>query len=190
MAASDPIADVSEAGNRSNMQIRAEQLLTSRLRLRRPRKNGVNAIHAIMSHAQTMQYWSSTPHASLSETAAWFDGMLKADEAGQSDEFVIEYRGEVIGKLGAWRLPEIGFFIRQDHCGRGFGSEALAAFIDYARSRNVPSLLVDVDPDNGACIFVLTNAGFREYRRAFATYAIADRVCDSVYLRLDLLHLS
>ena len=172
------------------MQDRAEQLLTPRLRLRRPRPDDVNAIHAIMSHAQTMQYWSSLPHASLSETAVWFDGMLSADEAGQSDEFVIEYRGEVIGKLGAWRLPEIGLFIRQDHCGKGLASEALAAFIDYARSRNVPSLLADVDPHNAACLTVLTKAGFREYRRAFATYTIGDRVCDSVYLRLDLLTLS
>ena len=172
---------------RSDMQARAEQLLTPRLRLRRPRPDDVNAIHAMMSHAQTMQYWSSIPHASLSETAAWFGGMLRADKAEQSDEFVIEYRGEVIGKLGAWRLPEIGFFIQQDHCGRGIASEALAAFIEYARSRNVPSLLADVDPHNAACLTVLTKAGFQEYRRALATYTIADRVCDSVYLRLDLL---
>ena len=82
------------AGKRSDMQARAEQLLTSRLRLRRPHPDDVNAIHAIMSHAQTMQYWSLIPHASLSETAVWFDGMLRADEAGQSDEFVIEYRAK------------------------------------------------------------------------------------------------
>ena len=89
------------------------------------------------------------------------------------------------GKLGAWRLPEIGFFIRRDHWGAGFASEALAAFIAYIRPTGEPSLLADVDPRNTACLAVLTRFGFREYRRAVATYTIGDRVCDSVYLRLD-----
>lgn len=166
------------------MHARAEQLLTPRLRLRRPQPNDVNAIHAIMSDPQTMQYWSSEPHVSERETAMWFDGMLRADEAGESDEFVIEYQGDVIGKLGAWRLPEIGFFIRRDHWGEGIASEALAAFIAYIRPTGEPSLLADVDPRNTACLAVLTRFGFREYRRAVATYTIGDRVCDSVYLRL------
>ena len=167
------------------MPARADQLLTPRLHLRRPRPDDVKAIHAIMSDPRTMQFWSSLPHATEGETALWFDGMLRADEAGESDEFVIEYEGELIGKLGAWRLPEIGFFIRRDHWGRGFASEALAAFIAYIRSTGVPGLLADVDPRNVACLAVLTKAGFREYRRAAATYTVGDRVCDSVYLRLD-----
>lgn len=51
----------------------------------------------------------------------------------------------------------------------------------------VAALLADVDPHNGACLTVLTKAGFREYQRASATYIVGDRVCDSVYLRLNLL---
>lgn len=133
-----------------------------------------------------MKYWSTLPHSARSETAQWFEGMLQADEAGDSDEFVIEYQGDVIGKLGAWRLPEIGFFLQRDHWGKGLAAEALEAFIAYARSTQVPFLMADVDPENTACLSLLVKAGFRDVGRAIATYTVGERVCDSVYLRLDL----
>ena len=168
------------------MPERTAELITPRLRLRRPRPDDVQAIHAIMSDPESMRYWSSLPHASLGETAQWFDGMLAADRAGESDEYVIDYRGEVIGKLGAWRLPEIGFFIHRDHWGKGIASEALAAYVAYVREEGVPALLADVDPRNAACLALLRKAGFEESGRASATYTIGGRVCDSVYLRLEL----
>lgn len=168
------------------MPARTAELITPRLRLRRPRPEDVQAIHAIMSDPEAMKYWSTLPHASLDETMLWFDGMLAADRAGESDEYVIDYRGEVIGKVGAWRLPEIGFFIRRDQWGKGFASEALAAFVDYLREEGVPALLADVDPRNAACLALLKKAGFEESGRAAATYTIGGQVCDSVYLQLEL----
>ena len=43
-----------------------------------------------------------------------------------------------------------------------------------------------MDPLNTASLALLTRAGFRETGREAATYRVGDRVCDSVYLRLDL----
>jgi len=160
-------------------------LVTPRLLLRRARPADLAAIHRIMSDAETMRFWSTPPHATLDQSRAWLDKMLAADPA-DSDEFILEQDGRLIGKLGAWRLPEIGFFLDRDHWGQGFAAEALDAFIHYAAARKFPYLTADVDPLNTASLALLTRAGFRETGREAATYRVCDRVCDSVYLRLDL----
>lgn len=167
------------------MHIRATELITPRLRLRRARADDLEVIHAIMADAETMRYWSTPPHASLEETQLWLDGML-FDDPAQGDEFVLEHEGVVIGKLGAWRLPEIGFFLRRDHWGRGFASEALEGFVSYIAARGATHLTADVDPLNKASLGLLIRAGFRETGRASGTYKVGGRLCDSVYLRLDL----
>ena len=55
-----------------------------------------------------------------------------------------------------------------------------------ALPNGLASLTADVDPLNGACLALLTSAGFEETGRELATYTVGSRVCDSVYLRLDL----
>ncbi len=165
---------------------RATELTSARLRFRRARADDLDAIHVIMSDEATMKYWSSLPHKSRDETARWLDTMLAADQVSESDEFVLEHEGEVIGKFGAWRLPEIGFFLRRDHWGRGFASEALGTFVRYMAARGVTCLTADVDPTNAASLKLLKSAGFKETGRASATYTGGSRVCDSVYFRLDL----
>lgn len=167
------------------MTARTTTLETPRLLLRRARPDDLAAIHRIMSDAETMRFWSTPPHATLDQSRAWLDKMLAADPA-DSDEFIVEQAGRLIGKLGAWRLPEIGFFLDRDHWGQGFAAEALDAFVHYAVARNFPCLTADVDPLNTASLALLARAGFRETGRKAATYRVGDRVCDSVYLRLDL----
>ncbi len=167
------------------MSKRPTELKTSRLLLRRARPDDLDAIHAIMADVETMRYWSTPPHTSREETGRWLEAMLSADPAG-NDEFVLEHEGVVIGKLGAWRLPEIGFFLRRDHWGQGFASEALDGFVRYMASQGVGHLTADVDPLNRACLDLLTKAGFRETGRASGTFRLGERLCDSVYLRLDL----
>jgi len=153
--------------------------------MRRARWDDLEAIHAIMSDPEVMRFWSTPPHASLEQTRAWLEPMVSAD-AGEGDEFVLEHGGEVIGRLGAWRLPEIGFFLRRDRWGQGFATEALEAFARHAARRGLEALTADVDPRNQACLNLLTRAGFRETGRATATFVVDGEVCDSVYLRLDL----
>ena len=167
------------------MIARAETLRTARMVLRRIRADDVEAVHAIMSDARAMRFWSTPPHATREDTERFVAAMLAAP-ADASDEFVLEHAGEAVGKLGAWRLPEIGFFLRPDLWGRGFAAEALEAFMAYIAARGVTALTADVDPLNAACLRLLEPAGFRETGRAAATYVLGDRVCDSVYLRLDL----
>jgi len=165
---------------------RLTELRTDRLRMRRVRSADIDAIHAIMSDTETMQFWSTPPHSTLAETKKWFASMIQADQAGESDEFVLEFRGEVIGKLGAWRLPEIGFYVRRDYWGRGLASEALLRFISYARDLELDCLTADVDPRNTACLRLLAKCGFHQTGRKRATYVVDGQSCDSVYLKIDL----
>jgi RimJ/RimL family protein N-acetyltransferase len=162
------------------------EIYTERLRMRRVRPEDVEAIHGIMSDPETMRFWSSPPHKTLEETEQWFASMVEGDRSGASDEFIIEHQGVVIGKLGAWRLPEIGFFIRRDCWGSGLASEALRRFISYAQDLDLDCLTADVDPRNTACLRVLAKCGFRETGRASATYVVDGQACDSVFLKLEL----
>jgi RimJ/RimL family protein N-acetyltransferase len=161
-------------------------LRTPRLLLRRAAAGDLAGIHEIMSNAEAMRYWSSAPHSELGQTRRWLNKMLDAVHAGESDEFIIERKGALIGKIGAWRSSEVGFFLRPDHWGGGFASEALRAYVDYATGRGVPALTADVDPQNLACLRLLDRCGFVETGRETATFVVDGRICDSVYMRLDL----
>jgi ribosomal-protein-alanine N-acetyltransferase len=165
---------------------RVTEILTERLRMRRARPNDLDAIHAIMSDPETMRFWSSPPHAELQETERWLNSMIEGDRTGQSDEFVLEHLGVVIGKLGAWRLPEIGFFLHRDWLGRGLATEALQRFIAHAQQEGLGYLTADVDPRNAACLRLLARCGFSETGRKSGTYVVAGQTCDSVYLRREL----
>ena len=111
--------------------------------------------------------------------------MVVADPA-ESDDFIVTLDGELIGKLGAWKMPEVGFLIDPAHWGNGYAREALAAFIDRRRGLGSTELTADVDPRNGASLKLLGGVGFMETSRASGTWQVGEELCDSVYLRLDL----
>ena len=112
--------------------------------------------------------------------------MVDADPA-VSDDFIVEHDGQLIGKLGCWRLPEIGFMIDADHAGQGFATEALTAFLDHRRRIGTPrQITADVDPRNRASLALLVRHGFVETGRAQGTWVVAGETCDSIYLALDL----
>ena len=167
------------------MREASDEILTERLALRRATMNDCAAMHAIMSNPIAMRYWSTPPHTEMAETERWMASMVDADPA-ESDDFIVTLDGALIGKLGAWKLPEVGFLIDPAHWGRGYAREALAAFIERRIAMGSKELTADVDPRNGASIRLLEGAGFVETGRATGTWQIGDELCDSVYLKLDL----
>lgn len=161
------------------MEIRTERLL-----LRRPRMDDLDAMFEIMSDPVAMRYWSTLPHASPDVTRPWLEQMIARTAAGGED-FIIEHDGRVIGDVGAGRLPDFGFMLRQDCWGQGFATEASRAFIEYAfRNTAATELLADVDPRNAASLRVLDRLGFKETGRAERTFLLGEEWCDSVYLAL------
>ena len=162
----------------------ARTIRTPRLLLRRAVAADLDALHAMMSDAQTMAFWSTPPHPDRETTARWLDSMITASPQ-TSDDFIVELDGRVIGKLGAWRLPEVGFLLSRDCWGQGYAAEALAAFVDHAFAQGLDHLTADVDPRNRGCLTLLARTGFRETGRAARTWLVGEAWCDSVYLRRD-----
>ena len=101
-------------------------LRTDRLVLRRARVSDLVPMHKVLSDERAMRYWSTAPHSSLEETERWLQNMVDAPEA-ESNDFVLELDGKVIGKAGCWRLPEIGFILHSDYWGLALAREALTA---------------------------------------------------------------
>ncbi len=144
------------------------------------------AIHALLSDPRNMRYWSTPPHEALAQSQEWLRSMVEGDRA-QSDDYVIERDGRVIGKLGCWQLPEIGFMIAADETGQGLASEAMVAFLDRRRRIGDPRrLTADVDPRNAASLRLLKGQGFVETGSAQGSWIVGGEICDSVYLALDL----
>jgi RimJ/RimL family protein N-acetyltransferase len=157
---------------------------TQRLLLRRARMDDLDAMHRILRDPAAMRYWSTLPHTDIEQTRAWLAAMIDASPE-ESDDFVIELDGRVIGKAGCWRLPEIGYILHPDQWGKGYAGEALGAAIAHVfASHAVVTIEADVDPRNAASLRLLNRLGFRETRRAERTMQIGDEWCDSVYLSL------
>lgn len=131
-----------------------------------------------------MRFWSTSPHSSLEQTARWLEKMILAPE-DSSNEFVVELEGQVIGKAGCWRLPEIGFILHPDFWGRGLAFEALQAVISSTLAKfPVPELTADVDPLNRDSLRLLRRLGFQTTGHAARTFFVNGCWHDSVYLAL------
>lgn len=162
-----------------------DEIRTERLRLRRARMDDLAAMHAIFRDPRAMRYWSTPPHSDIDESETWLRSMVDLDPA-IGDDFIVTLDGDVIGKLGAWKLPEVGFLLDPAHWGRGYAVEAMTAFIDRRRGLGSTELTADVDPRNLPSLMLLERCGFRETHRASGTWQVGDQLCDSVYLRLAL----
>ena len=160
-------------------------LRTERLVLRRPRSDDVAAMHAILRDPLAMRYWSTLPHATLTESEAWVAKTIDAINAGECDDFFIERDGLLIGKAGLWHGNEIGFLFSPSVWGKGYAREALAAVIDRGFTVHGHSeIRAEADPRNERCLRLLARLGFRETGRAERTWHIGDEWSDSVYLSL------
>jgi [ribosomal protein S5]-alanine N-acetyltransferase len=160
------------------------EILTPRLRLRPARSADLDAIHAVLSEPRAMRYWSSLPHVDLDQTRTWLDSMIQAPPDSSCD-FVIEHQGQVIGKAGCWRVPEIGYILHPDHWGQGLAREALSAVIPEVFERfPIDAITADVDPRNAASLKLLDRLGFVETHSAVRTWLVGEEWCDSVYLAL------
>ncbi len=158
---------------------------TRRLLLRRATWDDLEDIHAVMSAPDAMRYWSTLPHETLEVTRAWFPGALLNVSNPQMDERVIEFKGQVVGYLGIWRMPEFGFILHPAVWGQGLATEAAQALIPHLFSAHaVDQLTADVDPRNGASLKLLYRLGFVETGSAKRTFLLGDEWCDSTYLAL------
>jgi ribosomal-protein-alanine N-acetyltransferase len=157
-------------------------ITTDRLILRRATWDDLDPVHRLISNAQAMRYWSRPEHETLEETRHWLRFLV--EPAPDSVDFLIEKDGAVIGKAGAWQLPEVGFLLHPDHWGQGLAQEAMLAVIGHLEAEfpELPELTAEVDPRNAASLRLLGRLGFQETHRAERTMQWRDEWCDSIYL--------
>ncbi len=162
------------------MEIRTERLL-----LRPARADDLEPLHAILSDARAMAYWSSPPHEQIDHTRDWLASMI-AIQPSEGEDFIVELDGQLIGKAGLWRFPEIGFLLDPHYWGQGFAREALGAVIERAFTvHGLARIEADVDPRNLRSLSLVDRLGFRETGRKERTWFVGGRWCDSIYLALD-----
>lgn len=155
---------------------------TARLVLRRATWEDLPAVHRLMEDPRVMRYWSRPEHETIEETRHWLGFLV--DPAPDCLDFLVERDGEVIGKAGAWKLPEVGFLLAPEHWGQGLAREAMAAVIAHVEAMHpaLPALTAEVDPRNAASLRLLARLGFVETHRAERTLLWRDEWCDSIYL--------
>lgn len=156
---------------------------TARLTLRRATWDDLEAMHRLFSDPAVMHFWSRPEHDTLEETRHWLRDLVEPEP--DSLDFLIEKDGQVIGKAGAWRLPEVGYLLDPAHWGQGLAQEAMEGVIAHVqRTRpELTHLTAEVDPRNSASLRLLDRLGFVETGRAERTLLWRDEWCDSVYLR-------
>jgi [ribosomal protein S5]-alanine N-acetyltransferase len=161
------------------------EIRTERLLLRPARADDLEPLHAILSDARAMAYWSSPPHEHIDHTREWLASMI-AIQPSEGEDFIVELDGQLIGKAGLWRFPEIGFLFHPHYWGQGFAREALGAVIERAFTvHGLARIEADVDPRNLRSLSLVDRLGFRETGRKERTWFVGGRWCDSIYLALD-----
>jgi RimJ/RimL family protein N-acetyltransferase len=159
---------------------------TKRLLLRRIMAYDAPAMHAMLSDAETMRYWSSLPHRSLAETQSWVDAAIAANRRGDGHDFAVLHARRVIGRVAFWSGNEVGFLFHRDVWGRGFAGEALGGLLRYGfEELGFKSARADVDPGNARSLRLLERLGFRQTGGAKQTFEIGGTWFDSVYLTLE-----
>jgi RimJ/RimL family protein N-acetyltransferase len=160
-------------------------LETPRLILRRLASYDAPPLHAMLSDAETMRYWSTLPHTESHETEAWIADSLAAMARGDAHDFAVLRAGRVVGRAAFWMGNEIGFLFHRDVWGQGIAREAVAALLRYGfETLTFESVRADVDPGNAGSLKLLERLGFKRTGFAAHTFKIGETWVDSVYLEL------
>ena len=139
-------------------------LETERLVLRRPTLADVKSIAHLANDRRIADNTRRLPHPYTPEHAVEFVGAL-ANEI-RNTHFLIEHDGEAAGMVGVdWRrpdAPELGYWLGVDFWGRGFGTEAARAVIDFTFEEfEIENLFSGARVANPASRNILEKCGFQ-----------------------------
>ncbi len=108
-------------------------LETERLTLRRPTLADVKEIARLANDRRIAENTRRMPHPYSRDHAVEFVRALAGDI--RNTVFLIEHNHSALGMVGIdWRepdAPELGYWLGVEHWGRGFGTEAARAVIDF-----------------------------------------------------------
>jgi RimJ/RimL family protein N-acetyltransferase len=139
-------------------------LETERLMLRRPTLADVKAIAHLANDRRIADNTRRLPHPYSQAHAVEFVRAL-ADEI-RNTNFLIECASAPIGMVGVdWRVPdapELGYWLGIDYWGKGFGTEAARAVIDFTFEEfDVEHLISGARVTNPSSRNILEKCGFQ-----------------------------
>jgi RimJ/RimL family protein N-acetyltransferase len=139
-------------------------LETARLVLRQPTLADVKAIARLANDRRVAINLRRVPHPYTRDDAVEFVSTMARTD--RDTVFLIEHAGAPIGVVGIdWQnpdAPELGYWLGVDHWGKGFGTEAARAVIDYAFDAfDVERLVSGARVSNPASRHILEKCGFQ-----------------------------
>ncbi|WP_044511494.1 GNAT family N-acetyltransferase [Hymenobacter sp. DG25B] len=164
-------------------------ITTSRLHLRWLTPADVPALFTIFSDPAVMRYWSRPPMTSEAEAAAlqvqiaeYFAArsLFQWGLARRSDDVVIG-TGTLYSLSNTNKHAGIGYAVGSAHWRQGYGSEAVAALVEFAFTElALHRLEADVDPRNTASRRCLERIGFQQEGHQRERYYLYEEWQDAI----------
>jgi RimJ/RimL family protein N-acetyltransferase len=162
------------------------QFKTERLLLRPVVDGDLALLHAILRNPEVMRYWPTLPHEDLQQTRDWMLSNRAEIIAGTEIECVVEFEGQLIGRVAIWQSEEIGYLFDPAYWHRGFAREAVGAILTVAFSERCwTQVTAELDPRNASSLRLLEQLGFQWTSFQANAYAVGDRWMDSLGLALQ-----
>jgi ribosomal-protein-alanine N-acetyltransferase len=145
-------------------------LSTRRLRLRRVERSDAGGLHACFGDPDAMRYWDFPAVETIAETERILRWLAKTTSPYDHLAWAITERANdaCIGMVcyhhreARNKRLELGYIVAPQHQGRGFGTEAVRALLDYCvGGLGVHRVQALVHPENTASIRLVERLGFR-----------------------------
>lgn len=140
-------------------------LQSERLVLRQLRQDDLTAICAYLANFEVTKNLSTQPHPFTEADGVAYLESVSTEDPTHNITWAIEHAGVLCGNLRAKNIqetPRVGYWLGQDHWGKGFMSEAVRIALYYLfEERLVPVVQTGVFEGNPASLRVLEKLGFR-----------------------------
>jgi RimJ/RimL family protein N-acetyltransferase len=140
-------------------------LATRRLMLRPMTADDAPALFAILGDTEAMRFWDRPPLARLAVAEDMVAEQLGWMAAGHCHYWTLWADGDALGGVDLsfirGREAELGFLVRRDRWGLGYGGEAVAAVLAHAFGpMGLRRITARIHAGNSAAAGLLARAGF------------------------------
>lgn len=168
------------------------ELLTPRLILRTVCLEDAAAYFEMFSDAESTKYWWEPAWTNFDQATSRIQHLVSTiQEPELALSVVLRENGEVIGTGNLFQISktcrraEIGYSIRRDYWGQGFGSEVVAGIVEHAfATLGLNRLEADIDPNNVGSAKVLERNGFHREGYMPERWIVGGVVSDTAFYGL------
>jgi len=151
------------------LRFKHKTIKTERLKLRRPLLFDTDDLFICTSNPNVVKYEGWRRHASPFETLNFVNNLMACYDEGFCYDFIIEEKatGRAIGAINLHdidftkNIGYIGYWLAEDTWGKGYGTEAAKAFVDFfMRKVGFDTIYALCHPKNEASYRLLEKVGF------------------------------